>query len=127
MPERYDRITCANELLIRNAIAQRMRSGWEIAPAFHLPLTAPGATRIGREPLDNTTADKREANSDHLTQPLAPNDTQATELPPAGNTPITSCDVVVVAESEIDTQPASIQPHASQVKETSLTQTEEST
>ena len=127
MPERYDRSACANELLLRNTIAQRMRSGWEIAPAFRLPITVTGETRIGREPLDSTADDKCEAKSEHLAQPLAPNDIQATALPPAGNTPITPIDGLVVAESEIGTQPASIKAQDSQVKETLQTQTEEST
>ena len=40
MPERYDRSACANELLLRNTVIHRVREGWNIAPACHLPETA---------------------------------------------------------------------------------------
>ena len=48
MPERYDRSVCASELMIRNTIAQNIASGWEIAPAYHLPTTVTGHTQIGK-------------------------------------------------------------------------------
>ena len=53
MNERYDRSVCANELLIRNAIIQKMASGWTMVESFHLPDTVPGAERIGK-PKDMT-------------------------------------------------------------------------
>ena len=49
IPERYDRGTCANELLLRNTVIRRMRSGWNVAPAFRLPEMVVDTTRIGRE------------------------------------------------------------------------------
>ena len=48
MPARYDRATCANELLLRNTIAQRMQDGRGVAPPFHLPVTVESGVRIGR-------------------------------------------------------------------------------
>ena len=48
IPERYDRSVCANELLLRNTIIQRMVGGWGMAPAFHLPTTVEGHVRIGK-------------------------------------------------------------------------------
>lgn len=50
MPERYDRSVCASELLLRNAIVQKMASGWAWAPAYHIPTTASGQIRIGEDP-----------------------------------------------------------------------------
>ena len=49
MPERYDRSVCANELLLRNTIMNKMRHGWEMAPGFHMPVTAADHQRIGKE------------------------------------------------------------------------------
>ena len=49
MPDRYDRGVCANELLLRNAIAQRLAAGWSLAPAYHIPTTVDGSVRIGKE------------------------------------------------------------------------------
>ena len=49
MPGRYDRSACANELLLRNTVIHRMREGWNIAPAFHLPETVNDINRIGRD------------------------------------------------------------------------------
>ena len=37
MPERYDRSVCASELLLRNAIINRIANGRAMAPPFHLP------------------------------------------------------------------------------------------
>ena len=54
MPERYDRSACANGLLLRDAIVQRARTGWGIAPSFRLPLT--GAPRIGRDGRPGTAS-----------------------------------------------------------------------
>ena len=50
MPERYDCIACANELLLRNTIAYRMSNGREADPTFRLPLNFADASRIGRAP-----------------------------------------------------------------------------
>ena len=55
MPGRYDRSTCATELLIRNTIAQQIAGGWNVAPVYHLPETVTGHVRIGKE--NDTTAD----------------------------------------------------------------------
>ena len=127
MPERYDRSACANELLLRNTIAQRMRTGWEIAPAFHLPLTITGAPRIGRDPPNSKNADTCEKKSECLTHPLSPRDIQADGVISTSDPPLTSMDVVVETDSENLTQPASTQAQASQVKETTQNQTDEST
>ena len=48
MPERYDRSACANGLLLRNTVIRRMREGWTVDPAFRLPQTVSGKTRVGR-------------------------------------------------------------------------------
>ena len=50
IPGRYDRGVCANELLLRNTIAQKMAAGRALAPAYHLPSTVTGHFRIGKEP-----------------------------------------------------------------------------
>ena len=39
-PDRYDRIVCANELLLRNAIVQKVAAGRILSPSFRLPWTA---------------------------------------------------------------------------------------
>ena len=39
---------CANESLLRNAIIQKMVSGWNMAESFRLPETVPGSARIGK-------------------------------------------------------------------------------
>ena len=54
MPERYDRAVCSKELLLRNTIIQKVVSGWEMAPSFHLPMSVPSDHRIGRETQDET-------------------------------------------------------------------------
>ena len=48
MNDRYDRSVCASELLIRNAIIQKMVSGLAMVGSFHLPDTVPGTERIGK-------------------------------------------------------------------------------
>ena len=50
MPARYGRSVCANELLLRNTILQKMADGWELAPAYLLPSTETCHVRIGNEP-----------------------------------------------------------------------------
>ena len=50
MNERYDRSVCANELLLRNTIIQKVISGWAMAGSLCLPETVAGSDRIGREP-----------------------------------------------------------------------------
>ena len=57
MNERYDRSMRANELLLRNAIIQKMVSGWTMVDSFHLPETVPGAERIGKPPTTIPTVD----------------------------------------------------------------------
>ena len=52
MPERYDRSVCANELLLRNTIVNKMADGWKPADAFHLPTTVSGHVRIGKSTDD---------------------------------------------------------------------------
>ena len=52
MPERYDRSVCADELLLRNTIANKMEDGWGPADAFHLPGTVSGPVRIGKSAGD---------------------------------------------------------------------------
>ena len=127
MPERYDRSACANELLLRNTIVQRMRTGWEVAPAFHLPLTIAGTPRIGRDPPSNKGDNTCEAKSEYLTQPLAPRDTQGDGVIPTSDASRAAMDVVVETDSENLPQPASTQAQASQVKDTTQNQTDEST
>ena len=50
MNERYGRSVCANELLLRNAIIQKMASWWNMVESFRLPGTAPAPERIGEDP-----------------------------------------------------------------------------
>ena len=75
MPERYDRSVCANELLLRNTIAQRIRQGWEVAPAFHLPATVDGNERIGKQ-TDDTTPPVGSS------QPLTAKESEETQVSP---------------------------------------------
>ena len=126
MPERYDRSACANELLLRNAIVQRMRAGWKVAPAFHLPLTIAGTPRIGRDPPINKGDITCEAKSAYLTQPLAPHDTQSDGVIPTSDPSRAVMDVVVETDSENLPQHASTQSQESQVKDTTQNQTDES-
>ena len=58
MPERYDRIVCASELLLRNARVQRIGAGWGVAPAHRLPATVDGRLRIGKPVSPDTPDDK---------------------------------------------------------------------
>ena len=51
MHERYDRSVCANELLLRNTIIQKMVGGWCMVDSFMLHETVPGSERIGRDPV----------------------------------------------------------------------------
>ena len=48
MPEPYARSVCATERLLRNAIAQKMISGWAPVDAFHIPVTVLCFDRAGR-------------------------------------------------------------------------------
>ena len=57
MPERYDRIVCASELMLRNKIVQRIDAGWGVAPAYRLPATVAGHLRIGKPETPDTPAD----------------------------------------------------------------------
>ena len=43
-------MVCANELLLRNAIIQKMASWWNMADSFRLHETVPGSERIGEDP-----------------------------------------------------------------------------
>ena len=49
MNERYDRSVCANELLLRNTIIQKVVQGWNMVESFRLPETVPGSGRIGKD------------------------------------------------------------------------------
>ena len=49
MGERYDRSVCANELLLRNTIIQKVVQRWNMVESFRLPETVPGAGRIGKD------------------------------------------------------------------------------
>ena len=77
MPERYDRSACANELLLRNTIVQRIKTGREVAPPFHLPHAVAGAQRIGRE--DPPTVVNKEVST--VTQESVPGDATQVEEP----------------------------------------------
>ena len=46
MNERYDRSVCANELLLRNAIIQKMVAWWNMEESFRLPESAPGQNEL---------------------------------------------------------------------------------
>ena len=127
MPDRYDRIACANELLLRNTIVQRMRTGWEVAPAFHLPLTIAGTPRIGRDPPSNKGDNTCEKKSEYLTQPLAPHDAHDDGVVPTSDPSRTAMGVVVETDSENLPHPARTQAQASQLKDTTQTLTDEST
>ena len=50
MHERYDRIVCADDLLLRNTIARRIGDGWSLAPAFFLRQSAGPPQRIDKSP-----------------------------------------------------------------------------
>ena len=76
MPERYDRSAGANELLLRNTIVQRMRGGWTVAPAFHLPLTISDATRIGRSAPTVEIVDETKVDETKVEETLAPVSTE---------------------------------------------------
>ena len=54
MNERYDRSVCANELLLRNTIIQKVISGWTMVDSFCLPETVAGDDRIGKFPVAST-------------------------------------------------------------------------
>ena len=69
MPERYDRSACAAELLLRNTIVRRVRTGRGVAPAFHLPETVTGASRIGRNAQSEVASDTSELMLEGLKMP----------------------------------------------------------
>ena len=48
MPERYGRIACAAEWILRNTIVQKVVDGWALAPSFHIHETVPNDSRIGK-------------------------------------------------------------------------------
>ena len=76
MPERYDRSACANELLLRTAIVQRMRGGWAVAPAFQLPITISDTTRIGRSAPTVEIVDEAKVDESKIEETLAPVSTE---------------------------------------------------
>ena len=49
--ERCVRIVCAGELLLRDAIIQKMVSGWSMAGSFRFHETQHGYGRIGNDPI----------------------------------------------------------------------------
>ena len=62
MPERHGRGVRPNELLLRNAIAHKFASGWEHAPAYHIPTTVDGHVLAGKEPENLETATKTDTD-----------------------------------------------------------------
>ena len=92
---------CANELLLRNAIIQKMVLWWNVVESFRLPETALGSERIGRE----TAASPPEVIAD-VPRPVAdesvPGDTQAAVAVDASRSN-------VVAEIELTWSPAASQ------------------
>ena len=78
MNERYDRSVCANELLIRNTIIQKMVAGWTMVDSFRLPETVAGAERIGKEP-NNASTDVVELMSSPPVLPLATGTHESTQ------------------------------------------------
>lgn len=71
MPERYDRIVCAAELLLRNAIAQKMIAGWVTVEANHLPATVANNERTGRSdaPRDIASTETQALGPTHRATP----------------------------------------------------------
>lgn len=49
-PERYDSSVCANELLLRDAIVQKMATERKLPDAYHLRAAVTAHVRIGKEP-----------------------------------------------------------------------------
>ena len=87
MPERYDRIVCDSELLLRNAIAQRIAACWGIAPDYHLPDTPQGSLRIGKpnEPDTQALSDLEHCTPDGTTnEPIPAGSTQGDTQPAIG-------------------------------------------
>ena len=56
MPERYDRIVCPREPLLRNTTARKFAAGREHAAAYHLPTTVVGRVRFGKAEDENASA-----------------------------------------------------------------------
>ena len=65
---KYDRIVCFDALLLRNNIFTKIASGWELVPAYHIPLNFDDNERIGKTPLD--TSPNPMDSADCPTKPL---------------------------------------------------------
>ena len=63
MSERYARSVCAGELLLRNAIIQKVAQGWSMVESCHLPETVDGSERTGKEPVSAMTEVRHNATS----------------------------------------------------------------
>ena len=85
MPERVDRSVCASELLLRNAIVQRIAEVWGIAPAYHLPATPHGHIRIGKpnEPGAQALPDLEHGTPEGTTNVPTPSGSQNDDTHPA--------------------------------------------
>ena len=84
MNERYGRIVCASELLIRNAIIQKMVSGRNVVDSFRLPETVPRSGRIGEDPSTFPAA-AVDLNSPQVLLPIV---ASAQESAPSAATPL---------------------------------------
>ena len=78
MPERYDRSVCSRDLLLRNKIAHKFATGWEPAPAYHLPTTVVGNVRIGKpdDEIDLNATDSLTRDTPVAAEPVPTLDTE---------------------------------------------------
>ena len=75
---------CANELLLRNAIIQKMVSGRNVVDSFRLPETVPRSGRIGEDPSTFPAA-AVDLNSPQVLLPIV---ASAQESAPSAATPL---------------------------------------
>ena len=102
MNERYDRSVCASELLLRNAVIQKMVSGRNMVESFHLPESVTGAERIGGS--GTPPANIAELSRPQVESPLVP---RTQDLSAPVHTPTE----VLVDEQECDTKPCDPKDH----------------
>ena len=95
---------CANELLLRNTIIQKMVMGWNMAESFRLPETVPGSERIGRDPVATPTEVVADEPSP-MTDASVPVDTQTAVAVDQDTLPKNTNDTNVVTEIELTGSP----------------------
>ena len=96
MNERYDRSVRSGELLLRNAIIQKMAPWRNMVDSFRLPESAQGSERIGKEPTERSTnvvdleyapATQLVGNTSRETTSTVPNELEDSSLGLGGESP----------------------------------------